>query len=77
MMMAGLIALGILGVLLVLFIIAIAIWAFVFWILMIIDCATRKFKDNIEKVVWIIVIVFLHILGALIYYFVVKRKNKH
>ncbi len=72
-----LIALGILGVLFVLFIITIAIWAFVFWILMIIDCATRKFKDSIEKVVWVIVIIFTGIIGALIYYFVVKTKNKH
>lgn len=76
--MAGeLIALGILGVLLVIFIIAIAIWAFVFWILMIVDCATRKFRDSTEKIVWMIVIVFLQIIGALIYYFVVKRQNKH
>jgi len=58
-------------------IIALGIFLFVFWILMIIDCATRKFKDNTDKVVWIIVIVFLHIIGAIIYYFVIKRKNKH
>lgn len=76
-MVGELIALGVGVAILVLLLIAIAIWAFVFWILMIIDCATRKFKDSIEKVVWIIVIVFLHILGALIYYFVVKRQNKH
>ncbi len=73
----GLLALGVFGVLLVLLAVAIAIWAFVFWILMIVDCATRKFKDSTERVVWIIVIVFLHIIGALIYYFVVKRNNKH
>lgn len=58
-------------------IIAFAIFLFIFWILMIIDCATRKFKDNMDKVVWMIVIVFLQILGAIIYYFVVKRNNKH
>ncbi|MEK6859780.1 MAG: PLDc N-terminal domain-containing protein [Nanoarchaeota archaeon] len=76
-MVMGLLALGVFGVLLVLLAVAIAIWAFVFWILMIVDCATRKFKDSTERVVWIIVIVFLHIIGALIYYFVVKRNNKH
>lgn len=76
-MVMGLLALGAFGVLLVILMIAVAIWAFVFWILMIVDCATRKFKDSMEKVVWIIVIVFLHIIGALIYYFVVKRGNKH
>ena len=47
--------------------------ATIFWIWMIIDCAKRDFKD---KVVWILIIVFLHILGAVIYYFVVKRPAK-
>ena len=55
---------------------ALAIFLFVFWILMIVDCATRKFKNDIEKVVWILILIFVHILGAIIYYFVVKRQNK-
>lgn len=42
---------------------------------MIIDCAQRKFKSDSEKVVWILVIVLLGWLGAIIYYFVVKRKK--
>lgn len=58
-------------------IIALTVFVFVFWILMIIDCATRKFKQESEKIVWIIVLVFLQILGAIIYYFVIKRPNKH
>ena len=57
-------------------IIGFAIFLFVFWILMIVDCATRKFKNDIEKVVWILILIFVHILGAIIYYFVVKRQNK-
>lgn len=79
--LAPLIGLGIGITILVIFlaiaVIGLAIFLFIFWILMIIDCATRKFKDNMDKVVWMIVIVFLHILGAIIYYFVVKRKNIH
>ncbi len=47
-----------------------------FWIWMIVDCAQRKFKNDSEKVVWILVIIFLHVLGAAIYYFAVKRKDK-
>ncbi|VVB78352.1 Uncharacterised protein [uncultured archaeon] len=70
-----LIALGFGIVFLFILIIAIAICAFVFWIMMIVDCATRKFKDDTEKVVWIIVIVLAGIIGSLIYYFVVKRSN--
>jgi hypothetical protein len=75
-----LIGLGIGAIILIVFlglaILALAIFLFIFWILMIVDCATRKFKDDIEKVVWILLLIFLHLLGAIIYYFVVKRSNK-
>jgi len=57
--------------------IALAILAFVFWIFMIIDVAKRKFKDETEKIVWILVVVLAGIIGAIIYYFVVKRLDKH
>ena len=42
----------------------------VFWIFMIVDCATRKFKNDNDKVLWILLIVFLNVLGAVIYYYV-------
>lgn len=57
---------------LLLFVAAIAL--FVFWVLMIIDCAKRKNLSDSERVVWILVLVFLQALGALIYYLAVKRK---
>jgi predicted membrane channel-forming protein YqfA (hemolysin III family) len=40
---------------------------FLFWIWMIVDCATNESNEGNTKVVWILIIVFLHILGALIY----------
>ena len=50
---------------------ALGILATVFWIMMIIHAA----KHNVEnKAMWIILMVFTGIVGALIYYFVVKRK---
>jgi len=50
---------------------ALGIWATVFWIMMIVHAA----KYNVEnKAMWIILMVFTGIVGALIYYFVVKRK---
>jgi len=50
---------------------ALGIWATVFWIMMIVHAA----KHNVEnKAMWIILMVFTGIVGALIYYFVVKRK---
>ena len=63
------------GILFVLLIIAAAILGLIFWILMIIDAAKRQFTGSNDKVVWILVIVILGHFGALIYYFVIKRKT--
>ena len=57
-----------------LIIVILLVLGLIFWIAMIIDCAKRNFKKDSEKIVWILVLIFLGILGAVIYYFVVKRK---
>lgn len=48
----------------------------IFWIWMLIDCAKRNFAGPNDKVIWILIIIFAGMLGAIIYYFVVKRRNK-
>lgn len=58
------------------FIIAIAVLGFVFWILMLVDAAKRIFPQENDKVVWILVIVLAGVIGAIIYYFVIKAKDK-
>ena len=60
-------------VLVILFVI-ICVAAFVFWILMLIDSIKRNFKKENDKIIWVLVIVLTGILGAIIYYFVIKRK---
>ena len=50
---------------------------FVFWLWMLIDCLKRDFKKDIEKIAWILVLIFLHILGTIVYYFVVKVNDKN
>lgn len=45
---------------------------FVFWLWMLIDVIKRKFD---QKVLWIVLIIILGYLGAIIYYFAVKRKK--
>ena len=67
---------GILGGLVTLFIFAIMIVGFVFWIKMIIDCAKREFENSNEKIVWILVVVLLQVLGAIVYWAVVVNKKK-
>jgi len=55
---------------------AIGILAFIFWIFMLVDALKRKFKTDGEKIAWVLVVIFLQILGAIIYYFVVKRESR-
>jgi cytochrome c biogenesis factor len=64
------------GIVFVLLAIALSIWAFVFWILMLVHCVKKKFKEDSEKIVWLLVIILTGIIGALIYYFIVKSKEK-
>lgn len=49
----------------------IGILIFLFWIWMIVDCALRNFRNNAEKIVWLIVIILFGWIGALIYLFVI------
>jgi len=49
---------------------ALALAGTVFWILMIIECATKEPSEGNDKLVWILIIIFTHWIGALIYYFV-------
>lgn len=58
---------------LILMVLFLGILGTVFWIKMIIDCATRE-KDP-ERLIWIIIIVFTHFIGAAIYYFVQRPKS--
>ena len=55
-------------------IVAIIVLSIVFWIYMLVDSIQHKYKDSNDKVVWVLVIIFTGIIGAMIYYFVVKRK---
>ncbi len=49
---------------------AVAVGGTVFWIFMIIDCATKEPSQGNEKLIWILIIIFTHLIGALVYYFV-------
>lgn len=48
----------------------VALGASVFWVFMIIECATKEPAEGNDKLVWILTIVFTHWIGALVYYFV-------
>ena len=61
----------------VLLLILIGALLFVFWIMMLVDSATRKFKEGHDKIVWVLVNIFAGIIGSLIYYFVIYIKDKN
>ena len=47
----------------------------IFWVWIFIDCLTREnYKEQNDKIVWVIVLLLSSILGAVLYYFLVKRK---
>jgi hypothetical protein len=45
----------------------------VFWVAMLVDAI--KYQEN-NKMMWVLLIVFLGVLGAILYYFMEKRKRK-
>jgi hypothetical protein len=47
----------------------------VFWIWMLIDCATKETDQGHLKLVWILIIIFTHWVGALIY-LLVRRPQR-
>jgi hypothetical protein len=47
---------------------------FVFWIWMLVDCLKNPRLQGTEKLIWVLVIIFLHWIGALVYYFVGRTK---
>ena len=46
--------------------------AFTIW--MIIDCALRKFRNDTDKIVWLIVVILLNFIGSIIYFYVHGKK---
>jgi hypothetical protein len=47
----------------------VAIFGTIFWIWMIVDCAMNEPSEGSDKVMWLVIIVLLHLIGAAIYYF--------
>ncbi len=52
----------------------VAVLTSLFWIWMLIDCTTNARLDGTQKFVWLLVVLFLHVLGAVIYFAVGRPK---
>jgi hypothetical protein len=69
---------SIVGILIILFwlvFVAAFIGAMVFWIMMIVDVAKRQFPKPDDKTLWVLVVVLAGIVGAIIYYVIIKRNS--
>lgn len=54
----------------VLFFLALVLLATIFWIWMLIDAIANNRLSSSQRIIWVLVIFFLHGIGALIYYLV-------
>ncbi len=62
---------GIVGLLVLVF----ALLVFVFWLWMLIDAIKNPRLDGTMKIVWVLVIILFHGLGALIYFFAGRDRS--
>ena len=69
------ILIGGLGILVALFIIALAIFLCVFWIMMLVSAIQNKGLTDGEKTGWVLAIVFFHFIGSLLYFFIGRPKR--
>jgi len=65
---------GFFGLVFALIVGGIALAGTVFWIWMLVHAITNKGLGDGEKVAWVLVIFFLHFLGALLYFFIGHSK---
>lgn len=49
--------------------------ATVFWIWMLVDCATSKKLDGTNRIVWAIIICLASYLGAILYFCIVRSRR--
>ena len=68
--------LGIIGLALKLLLAPLCLLVFVFWIWMLVDAILNKGLSDVEKILWVLVVFFLHFVGALIYFLFGRPKGR-
>ena len=58
----------------VIFMIILVLLASVFWLWMLVDAAMNPRLSDMEKIVWVLIVLFTHLVGALLYYFLGRKK---
>ena len=52
----------------------ISLACFAFWLWMLVHAATNKGISDVEKIMWVLVVILLPFIGSVIYFFVGKPK---
>jgi len=74
--MLAMLGLGGAELMLILILMLLALVVNAFWIWMIISAVQNKGLTDNERLIWILVVVFLQLLGGIIYYFAAHPKRK-
>tara|TARA_Y100000310_G_scaffold123899_1_gene122654 strand:- start:2416 stop:2850 length:435 start_codon:yes stop_codon:yes gene_type:complete len=61
---------------LAIFILPLMIFFFLFWLWMLIDCIKSEL-DTTDKLIWVLIIIFINFIGALIYLLFVKMNKNY
>ena len=48
----------------------------IFWVWMLVDCATKEPDEGNSKLVWTLIIIFTHLIGAALYFFVRRPQRR-
>jgi len=56
-------------------VLAVGLLMFIFWVWMLIDAIRNPRLNSTEKLIWVLVIIFVSLLGALIYFFVGRGRS--
>jgi hypothetical protein len=71
----GVIGSGIFGLLVLLVSAAFALACFLFWLWMLIHAITNKGLADTEKILWVLVVIFLPVLGPILYFLLGRPKG--
>lgn len=65
---------GLISLVALLFGAALSLAGFVFWIWMLVHAITNKSLGDGEKIAWVLVIIFVPLIGSIIYFFIGRPK---
>jgi hypothetical protein len=63
------------GIYILLTLLGAVFFSFAFWLWMLVDCLKRKKMK--KKLLWVAILLFLNIVGSVLYFFAIKNKEKY